>query len=169
MSVKYSIKQVQKNNAVQVVEFMKAVRKEVFPMLNQEQIPPDMLHLYTYYMDRKDAALFAAISEDGKVLGTIGYLPYDHRFADLQKFYAQTKTTELVRCYIDSDYRRLGIGSALYDIALKSILAAGYQKIYLHTHPFLPGGIPFWKTLGFEERLAESDPVWRTLHMDKEL
>lgn len=169
MSVKYHIKQVQEDEVVQAAEFMKAIRKELFPMLKHNTLPVDMLHAADYYIDRNDAALFAAINEEGNVLGTIGYLPYDHRFPDLQHFYARTKTTEVVRCYIDSEYRRLGIGSALYKTALRSICAAGYQKIYLHTHPFLPGGIPFWKALGFEERLTEQDPVWKTLHMDKKL
>lgn len=167
--VKYRVKQVEQKDVAQVVDFMTTIRKEVFPMLDHQQLPPDMLHFYAHYIDRRDAALFAALSEAGNVLGTIGYLPYDNRFDELQQFYAQTKTTELVRCYIDPAYRRLGIGTALYQTALKSIQTVGYEKVYLHSHPFLPGGIPFWKALGFEERLAESDPVWKTLHMDKVL
>ncbi|MEK4300105.1 GNAT family N-acetyltransferase [Oceanobacillus sp. FSL W8-0428] len=169
MSVKYSIKQVETKEAAQVAEFMKSIRKELFPMLNHNQLPADLVHVHTYYLGRNDSALFAAISEEGEVLGTIGYLPYDNRFEYLQDYYAQIQTTELVRCYIDPGYRRLGIGSALYKTALKSICAAGYEKIYLHTHPFLPGGVPFWKALGFEEKLAEPDPIWKTLHMDKKL
>ncbi|MDX8045827.1 GNAT family N-acetyltransferase [Gracilibacillus sp. S3-1-1] len=169
MVVTYVIKQVDKDNAGPVVEFMKALRKEVFPMLDKQPLPADIVQFHDYYMNRNDAAVFAAISEEGKVLGTIGYLPYDNRFADLWHLYTETKTTELVRCYIDSQYRRQGVGTALYQTALASIHAAGYDKIYLHSHPFLPGGIPFWKSLGFEERLAESDPVWNTLHMDKKI
>ena len=165
----YHIKKIQQIDAAQVVDFMKEIRKELFPMLNHDQLPLDMLHFNDYYIDRKDSAFFAAIAEEGNVLGTIGYLPYDGRFDYLQEFYDQTKTTELIKCYIDPNYRRLGIGSALYETALDSIRNTGYQQIYLHTHPFLPGGIPFWKAQGFVERFAEPDPVWKTLHMDKKL
>lgn len=167
-NVTYRIKKIQKEDAAKVVEFMKVMRRELFPMLNDE-LPSDMLHFNMCYVDRRDSACFAAISNEDTVLGTIGYIPYDGRFAQLQDLYKQTKTTELVRCYIASNYRRSGIGSALYKTALKSIRNAGYQKIYLHTHPFLPGGIPFWKAQGFVERLAEQDPVWKTLHMDTEV
>jgi len=171
MSIKptYRIKKVQKNDAVKAVEFMKGIRREVFPMLRQEQLPLDLLHFSTHYIDRNDSALFAAIDEDGIILGTIGYLPYDGRFGQLQELYNQTKTTELVRCYVDSNYRRLGIGSSLYKAALRSIRNAGYEKIYLHTHPFLPGGVPFWRAQGFVERLAEEESAWKTLHMDKQV
>lgn len=166
----YSIQKIQKGNSAQVVEFMKVMRRELFPMLNHDQLPLDILHFNTYYMDREDSAFFAAINKEGTVLGTIGYLPYDGRFDQLQELYNnKTKTTELVRCYIASNFRRLGIGSALYKTALKSIRHAGYQKVYLHTHPFLPGGVPFWKAQGFVERLAEQDPVWKTLHMDQKV
>lgn len=169
MNQTYSIKKIQKDNSAQVVEFMKEIRRELFPMLNHDQLSLDMLQFHANYIDQKDSAFYAAIAEDGTVLGTIGYLPYDGRFDQLLELYDQTKTTEIVRCYIDSNYRRLGIGSALYKIALESIHHAGYQRVYLHTHPFLPGGVSFWKAQGFVEKLAEADPVWKTLHMDKKL
>jgi GNAT superfamily N-acetyltransferase len=70
---------------------------------------------------------------------------------------------------MDPNYRRLGIGTALTNKAISFSLEASYQTLYLHTHPFLPGAIPFWKAQGFVERLAEADPVWKTLHMDKKL
>ena len=122
--VKYRVKQVGQKDAAQVVDFMTTIRKEVFPMLDHQQLPPDMLHFYAHYIDRRDAALFAALSEAGNVLGTIGYLPYDNRFDELQQFYAQTKTTELVRCYIDPAYRRLGIGRIREGLSAFSSISA---------------------------------------------
>jgi hypothetical protein len=38
--------------------------------------------------------------------------------------------------------------------------------LYLHTHPFLPGALGFWERQGFRIVDVESDPVWRTTHME---
>lgn len=168
-NIPYRIKRIRKTDCLPVVKFVINLRKELFPMLNHEQWPDDMLHFHEWYVDRIDSAFFAAISEHGSILGTIGYLPYDHRFKQLENLYEKQKTAELVKCYVDRNYRRLGIGSALFHAAVESMHSAGYEICYLHTHPFLPGGIPFWKAKGFTERLAENDPVWKTLHMDKRL
>ncbi|MFC3886277.1 GNAT family N-acetyltransferase [Bacillus songklensis] len=165
----YTIKEVQKCEYDQIIEFVMKIRKEIFPMLCQEQLPSDLLHFEQYYVQPENSAFFAAFSEDGTVLGTIGVCPYDGRFDQLQGCYDLPKTAEIVRCYMDPNYRRLGIGTALFKKVTSFSREAGYQTLYLHTHPFLPGAIPFWKAQGFVDRLAEADPVWKTLHMDKKL
>ncbi len=165
----YTIKKVQVDNSHQVVAFMMKIRKEIFPMLSQDPLPTDLLHFEQHYIHRENAVVYAAFSPDEKVLGTIGIQIYDGRFSQLKKFYHQINTAEIVKCYIDSNYRRLGIGTALFNKALGFCCDVGYQKLYLHTHPFLPGAIPFWKAKGFEDRLAEEDLIWNTLHMDMKL
>lgn len=161
----YIVRTVQEEDSSPVIEFMMRIRKEVFPMLSEE-LPPDLLHFNEHYMKQDNAAIFAAFFEDGTVLGTIGICQYDGRFKQLEKHYDHIKTAEIVKCYIDPKYRRLGVGSLLFNRALRFCEEAGYEKIYLHTHPFLPGAVPFWKSRGFEERFKEDDPVWNTLHMD---
>lgn len=165
----YIIKKVEKENSSKVIEFMVRMRKELFPMLSQNELPADILHFEQHYIQRENSGVYAAFFQDGEVFGTIGICPYDGRFDQLQKYYNQTRTAEIVKCYIDADYRRLGIGTKLFNEATRFSRDSGYQKLYLHTHPFLPGGIPFWKSKGFEERLAEDDPFWNTLHMDMEI
>lgn len=165
----YTIKKVQEDDMNQIVEFMMRIRKEVFPMLSPDQIPPDLIYFDQHYIKRENSAVYAAFLEDGTVLGTIGICLYDGRFNELQHLYQQISTAEIVKCYIDSKYRRLGIGTLLFHKALRFCDDVGYQKLYLHTHPFLPGAIPFWRAKGFEVRLAEDDPVWNTVHMDREI
>jgi GNAT superfamily N-acetyltransferase len=165
----YYIQRVQKKDSAKVVAFLKAMWRELFPNLVQDCLPLDIQHFNSYYIDQKNSPFYVAMTKEGTVLGTIGFLQYDERFKQLRQLYNHTKTTEVVRCYIDPKYRRLGIGTALYQTALIDIRAACYQKVYLHTHLFLPGGISFWKSQGFVERLAENDPVWQTVHMDYHL
>lgn len=165
----YTIKKVQKADINQIVDFMTRLRKEVFPMLSQKPLPDDLIHFEQHYIQQDNSVVYAAFLADGTVVGTIGICPYDGRFDQLQLYYKQIRTAEIVKCYIDSKYRRLGIGTLLFNKALSFCGEVGYQKLYLHSHPFLPGGIPFWKAKGFEERLAEVDPVWNTVHMDREI
>lgn len=153
----------------QVIEFVTKMRNELFPMLCQNELPPDLLHFEQYYIQPERSAFFAAFSVDGTVLGTIAVCSYDDRFSQLKGCYNVVKTAEIVRCYIDSNCRRAGIGTALFKQATSFSRAAGYETLYLHTHPFLPGAIPFWKAQGFVERCADADPVWNTLHMDKKV
>lgn len=165
----FMIRRVSKDNYSQVMDFIIRLRKELFPMLSQEDVPKDLVCFEEYYHNQDDAALFAAFLLNGYVVGTIGVLPYDGRFNQLQQFYGNTSMAEIVKCYVDFNYRRLGIGTRLYKTALDFSRSAGYEDLYLHTHPFLPGAIPFWKAKGFRSRIVEDDPIWNTIHMDKKL
>ncbi|SFS56670.1 GNAT family N-acetyltransferase [Paenibacillus sp. 453mf] len=162
----YTIQKIEAEPYDQVIAFVMKIRKEVFPMLSTEQLPQDLDQFEQYYVLRKNAAVFAAISEDGSVLGTIGICPYDGRLKQIEGVYDLTTTAEVVKCYTDSTCRRSGIGTALFEAATAFSREAGYETLYLHTHAFLPGAIPFWTAKGFSERLYENDPVWQTVHMD---
>ncbi|WP_052737779.1 GNAT family N-acetyltransferase [Bacillus sp. SA1-12] len=87
---------------------MMKIRKETFPMLPQEQLPYDLLHFQEHYIQRENSVVFAACFNDGTILGTIGIYPYNGRFNQLKDYY-NTQTAEIVMCYLDSDYRRLGL------------------------------------------------------------
>ena len=164
-----AVRKVNRENCAEVREFIVRIRKELFPMLAQNEIPTDLLHFEEHYFQNEDTGVYAAYSQEDEVIGTIAIQRYDGRFDRLLGYNSQTETAEVVKCYIDENYRRLGIGTILFDEAKKFSIDAGYQKLYLHSHPFLPGGIPFWIAKGFQERLAEDDPIWNTLHMDMEI
>jgi len=163
-----TIRKVGKAEYNQVVEFVMRLRKEIFPMLNHDQLPLDLLHFDQYYLDTEKSAFFAAFSEDGSVLGTIGVLPYDGRFEKLEHD-DSAQTAEIIKCYIDPNYRRLGIGTELVKEATRFSRHVGYRMNYLHTHPFLPGAVPFWEAQGYGIRLVETHSVWKTIHMDRQL
>ncbi|SDW71274.1 GNAT family N-acetyltransferase [Paenibacillus sp. PDC88] len=165
----YTIRKIEAKPYDQVIAFVMKIRKEVFPMLSSEQLPQDLDQFEQHYVLRKNAAFFAAIAEDGSVLGTIGICPYDGRLKQIEGRYDLSTTAEVVKCYTDSTCRRSGIGTALFEAAASFSRDAGYETLYLHTHAFLPGAIPFWTAKGFTDRLAEEDPVWQTLHMDMTL
>ncbi|MCM3160588.1 GNAT family N-acetyltransferase [Metabacillus litoralis] len=164
----YKMNKLLEGNYSSVIDFVMKMRKELFPMIDHEMLPQDLLHFENCYIQPDHAAFFTVVTED-RIIGSIGVIPYDGRFHQLSETYPLTKAAEIVKCYIDPDYRRYGIGTELSTIATSFSRDAGYQSLYLHTHPFLPGAIPFWKSQGYKEILAEDDPVWQTLHMVKTL
>ncbi|UGB32008.1 GNAT family N-acetyltransferase [Metabacillus sp. B2-18] len=163
----YTIHRLQQGEYSHIIEFVMKMRQELFPMLKGEELPQDLLNFEKSYIQTKNAAFFYVVSEDGEIIGSVGVTPYDGRFQQLKDVYHLSNSAEIVKCYIDSNYRRLGIGTALSKMATSYSKKSGYRSLYLHTHPFLPGAIPFWKSQGYKEILAEDDPVWQTLHMVK--
>lgn len=166
----YTITKVTESEVSEVITFMMKIRKEVFPMLDQIPLPKDLAQFEDYYLHNPLTNVYVARSRiRNEVIGTIGIQQYDDRFDDLTASYQGKKIAEIVKCYIEPDYRRLGIGTALFTYAEAFCKQVGYDLLYLHTHPFLPGAISFWERKGFTIRLREEDPIWKTIHMDKEM
>ena len=66
---------------------------------------------------------------------------------------------ELVKFYVDSTYRGLGIGKKLMEISLEEAKKRGYTSVYLESMPELNKAVGMYEKAGFEhipERLGES-------------
>lgn len=166
----YQIEEVGMEKRDEVVAFLQDMREQLSLKASNEELPEDLRDFYHHYIEVDDQTMFAIMNEKGKVIGTIGIVIYDNRFDELAEFYQSYKTAEVVKCYIAADYRRQGIGTLLLDYAKQFSKEVGYDMLYLHSHPFLPGAIPFWRDKGFEDRLFVVDPVWGEIqHMDMKL
>ncbi len=145
----------------EMVEFVMQARAELFPKLSASGLPADLAHFASTYLDGEGRFLLAR--HDGQLIAAVGYLPYDHRFAQLD--YHGLKVMEVVRLFVLPSFRRSGVAAALYR-ALKALaLEAQVELLYLHTHPFLPGAIDFWRRQGFAVVDVEAEPIWQTTHM----
>ena len=58
----YQIKEVKEKDA-EVIQFVMNMRNELFPMVEKNQLPVDLLHFNEYYVQAKGAAFFAAVTE----------------------------------------------------------------------------------------------------------
>ncbi|MEU2725512.1 GNAT family N-acetyltransferase [Streptomyces smyrnaeus] len=57
-------------------------------------------------------------------------------------------TAQLCRIYVRSTHRRLGIARAMVrELSAFVAEAGGYEAIYLHTDPTVPGAEPFWRAM----------------------
>ncbi len=149
----------------EVVAFVESARRELFPMLVAAPLPHDLAHFAETYLD--GAGCFLEARDDGRLVAVIGYVPYDHRFAQLD--YHAERVVEVVRLFVLPAYRRQGLAGALFSALREQAVQAGIDCLYLHTHPFLPGAIAFWERHGFAVVDVEQDPVWQTTHMQLRL
>ena len=158
----FTIEVVTRSEIAEVIDFVMQARAELFPKLSATGIPPDLANFEETYLN--GAGLFLLARHEGRIVATIGYLPYDRRFEHLD--YGQLEVVEVVRLFVLPEFRRSGLASELYQTLRSSAERAGVDVIYLHTHPFLPGAINFWLKRGFEVIAVDADPVWQTTHMD---
>ena len=156
------IARVQLHEIDEVVDFVMAARAEIFPMLDASVLPADLQNFAQVYLGDAYGAFWIARSA-GAIVAAIGYLPYDHRFSQLD--YQGRRTVEIVRLFVAPAFRRCGLAAQLHAALREQAQGEGVQVLYLHTHPFLPGAICFWEKQGFAITDVESDPLWRTTHM----
>ncbi len=151
--------------APEVLDFVLQARAELFPKLSAAGMPDDLAQFEATYL--KGDGRFLIARNDDQIVAAIGYLPYDHRFAQLD--YQGRKTVEVVRLFVQPAFRRFGLAGQLYRALEALAQADGVEVMYLHTHPFLPGAIDFWVRQGFDVVDVEADPVWQTTHMQRRL
>ena len=155
------VRTVERSDIPQAIDFVMQARAELFPTLAGAGVPGDLAQFEQVYLN--GAGRFVLACEGGKIVAVVGYLPYDHRFSQLD--YRRHKTVEVVRLFVLPAYRRHGLAAALFGALCERAQQAGIDCLYLHTHPFLPGAIAFWERQGFAVVDVEQDPVWQTTHM----
>ncbi|CAM3237717.1 GNAT family N-acetyltransferase [Pseudomonas floridensis] len=147
----------------EVIDFVMRARAEIFPMMDTSVVPADLAAFDQVYL-KGERGKFLIARKEGEIVAAVGYLPFDHRFAQLD--YTGRDTVEIVRLYVMPDFRGDGLASRLCEALWVHADASGIEVLYLHTHPFLPGAIRFWEKQGFTVTDVETDPVWKTTHME---
>lgn len=147
----------------EVLDFVLQARAELFPKLSAAGMPDDLAQFEAIYLQGDGRFLLAR--NHGHLVAAIGYLGYDHRFAQLN--YHGRKTVEVVRLFVVPAFRRFGVAAQLYRALEAMAQADGVEVMYLHTHPFLPGALDFWGRQGFAVVDVAADPLWQTTHMQR--
>jgi GNAT superfamily N-acetyltransferase len=149
-----------------ITDFVLTMMRDLYPKGAYAADPQD-LHLFEQvYVFPKNACFLIAEDVNGDLVGTAAFRPYDGRFPEMAPFLGDGLICEIVKVYIRPEWRRTGLGSRLYAQAEKMAKEAGFMESYLHTSTYLPGGYPFWKSRGYQERYWESE---RIVHMSKYL
>lgn len=150
--------------------FLQAARLAMFPdRIDPQVTPPDINEFAATYVAGVAGlgAMLVARHAEAGIVGTVAYRAYDHRFPQLD--YRGQCVVEVVRLFVRPAFRRSGLASRLFQMLRAHAERAGVAVMYLHTHPFLPGALEFWRGKGFRTLVEEEEPVWQTIHMECEL
>jgi len=159
-----SISRVGENDIDAVLPYVIEFRKQLFPMLDANKIPKDLLAFSTVYLDSEAGAFLQAKDRQGKLIGVIGMLAYDYRFPYLN--IDKRKTVEVARLFVEPAYRRSGLGTALFLHLTQVAKEKGIERLYLHTHPFLTCAYEFWSKQGFQLKDFRDESNFPTIHME---
>jgi len=143
-----------------VIEF----RKQLFPMLDANKLPKDLVDFKRVYLDNQMGTFLQARDCMGQLVGVIGMLGYDYRFPHLGL--DERKTVEVARLFVDPAYRRTGLGTVLFEYLLRIAKREEIERLYLHTHPFLEGACEFWLKQGFRISDVREECGFPTIHME---
>lgn len=147
--------------------FLLANYRELFGSRGEATTLPQDLQRFADYYGVGHGCLMLARDGAGKPVGSIAYRPYDRRFPQLA--YPGERVVEVVRLFVVPRQRRLGLARWLFAALLEQARRDAVERLYLHTHPFLPGAEAFWLGQGFQVVARETALPWQTLHLDRRL
>ena len=142
----------------EIIKFINEGRKVMF---SGRSLPPDTTSLFS------DGSCFLEARDGKDLIAVIGYVRYDNRHPQLD--YHAVRTLEIVRLFVQPQYRRCGLAAELFLKLYERAVEEDVECLYLHSHPFLDGAIRFWQKRGFEIVLVDDDPKWQTTHMEMTL
>jgi ribosomal protein S18 acetylase RimI-like enzyme len=136
----------------------------------------DLDDIQSTYLDNRRQALFVAVDHATRqIIGTIairadGPTSPPHP-AWLAERYAPDTTCQIFRAYIAREHRRRGAARALVEAARRFIRdEGGYDTIYLHTNPGVPGAEAFWRAMPtteiFDSRRDPATTATSALHFE---
>ncbi|MEJ7683495.1 MAG: GNAT family N-acetyltransferase [Segetibacter sp.] len=96
-------------------------------------------HLYELF--EQPGSIYNIVERDGKLLGGAGIYPSE----DLP-----LQTCELVKMYLRSEARGMGLGKILIEKCLEFANGYGYLQVYIETMPELRKAVSIYEKFGFE-------------------
>jgi putative acetyltransferase len=99
----------------------------------------DVLEIEEYYLAL--GGEFWVVEDRGEIVGTSAYYPYPHR---------GEKAVEIRKMYLQSKIRGQGLGRYLLAELERSILARGYNQIWIETASILTTAVKLYETNGYQ-------------------
>ncbi|SMG39119.1 GNAT family N-acetyltransferase [Sphingobacterium psychroaquaticum] len=158
---------VEERHKDEILSYVIAFRKKLFPMLDSDKIPDDLRFFEETYITHPYGAFLQARTKSGKLVGVIGMMAYDFRFPHLPL--DQRPTVEVARLFIEPDVRRSGLGTTLFQALLRCARERSIERLYLHTHPFLTGAYEFWLKQDFSLVDFCEEGGFSTIHMERQV
>jgi putative acetyltransferase len=134
------IRQVEKQDEPHLAALIRTVFEEhKAPTVGTVYSDPTTDHLYDLF--QADRAILWVAAVNGELVGCCGVYPTEGLPKD---------TAELVKFYILSKARGIGIGKQLMEKAISSAMEFGYRNIYLESMPEFAKAVSMYTKLGFK-------------------
>ena len=144
-----TFRQIQKADNLQMARVIRTVLEE-FKVSQPGTVYTDPTTDCLYELFQKEGSIYWVAEKNGKPIGGCGIYPT----IGLPKQYA-----ELVKLYILTEFRGLGIGKGLMRKSIESAKEMGFKHLYLESLPELNSAIELYQKIGFkmiDKRLGES-------------
>lgn len=89
---------------------------------------------------KKEGALLLVAEAEGQICGCCGIYPTEG---------LDGNTAELVKFYLDSNYRGMGIGKTLMEKCIEAAKSMGYKKLYIESMPEFSHAVRIYEKQGF--------------------
>lgn len=164
----FTIDFVSEDRAAEAAALMARVMAEIYPRFSPDQIREKVGTIGRVYLRPAESGLLAVFNRTGRIVAMSGVKRWDDRIVSMRGRWPVEETAELDRVYVQSEWRRRGLGERLVEATESFCWERGYRSICLHTHRFLNGAWNFWKQRGYRT-VAEMEDDWQTIFMDKRL
>jgi len=117
--------------------------------------------LYTLFS--RPRSVYWIAEDDGKIIGGCGINPTQN---------LPEGCGEVVKLYLNSSYRKLGIGRKLLEMSIESAKGMGYCQLYLESLPELGKAISLYEKEGFRfinQKMGDEGHFGCTIWMLKDL
>jgi len=117
--------------------------------------------LYTLFS--RSRSVYWIAEDDGKIIGGCGIYPTQN---------LPEGCGEVVKLYLNSSYRKLGIGRKLLEMSIESAKGMGYCQLYLESLPELGKAISLYEKEGFRfinQKMGDEGHFGCTIWMLKDL
>jgi len=117
--------------------------------------------LYTLFS--RPRSVYWIAEDDGKIIGGCGIYPTQN---------LPEGCGEVVKLYLNSSYRKLGIGRKLLEMSIESAKGMGYCQLYLESLPELGKAISLYEKEGFRfinQKMGDDGHFGCTIWMLKDL
>jgi putative acetyltransferase len=99
----------------------------------------DVLEVEEYYLNR--GGEFWVVEDQAEIVGTSAYYPYPHR---------GERAVEIRKMYLSPQARGQGLGKYLLQELERSIVARGYQEIWIETASVLAAAVKLYEANGYQ-------------------
>lgn len=159
-----TIRQIRQDDDRTVAAIFRGVFEEFgLPKVHTIYDDPSTDRQYEVFSDEPRSVLWVAEDDGGQVVGCCGVYPTGG---------LPDGWCELVKFYVSPAARGSGIGTRLFELALRSAAELGYETVYLETFSQLHVAVGMYRRFGFqslEHQVGNSGHTATGIWMKKEL